>query len=142
MKKFLPAIVILLVVLVMFTGWMMHRSSVAAGARLATENCGDCHDLTNQKTNEKGPYLWGIVNRRAASVSGYDYSEAFRRFARSRQFAWSEANLDLFIADPDQLVPGTKMAERDSGSQHAKAFEGIQELENRLVLIAYLRMLN
>lgn len=130
MKKFLPAM-----------GFLLHRSSVASGARLATEHCGECHDLTDGKTNKEGPYIWGIVNRRAASIPGFDYSEAFRRFAGSRRFAWSESNLDLFIADPDHLIPGTRMAERDSGSQHAKAFAGIQDLETRRELIAYLRTL-
>jgi cytochrome c2 len=141
MKKSIPLITILPVVLVMFIGWMLHISTISDGARLATENCGDCHDLSDKKKNEKGPYLWGIVNRRAASAPGFNYSEAFHRFAKSRQFSWSEPNLDLFITDPNRLIPGTKMAERDGKSKHAEAFEGIRERGNRKVLITYLRTL-
>ena len=142
MKKLtLPLLTILPVVLVMFIAWKIHYSDVADGASLATENCSDCHDLSDKKKNRKGPYLWGVVNRRAASAQGFNYSEAFLRFTGSRQFSWSEPNIDLFITDPNRLIPGTKMAERNSKSKHAAAFEAIRELKNRKVLITYLRTL-
>ena len=141
MKKLAPALGILLVALIIATGWVMHRSSVAAGLHLATEHCGDCHDLTEAKKNEEGPYLWGIVNRRAASIPGFEYSEAFREFAAERQYAWNEANLDLFITDPNQVIPGTRMAEQGEDSKHAKAFSGVQHAEDRDTLIDYLRTL-
>jgi cytochrome c len=140
MKKFFPLLTIIPVVLIIFSGLKINQSNVTEGARLAAENCGGCHDLSDKKTN--GPYLWGIVNRRAASAQGFNYSEAFRRLAQSREFSWIESNLDLFITDPNRLIPGTKMAERNSKSKHSEAFEGIRDLENRKVLITYLRTLN
>ena len=141
MKKYIPLVVLVLALLVASGGWWMYRSNVAGGAVFAAEKCGDCHDLTVEKTNEKGPYLWGIVNRRAASIPDFEYSAAFREFAGSREFSWTEANLDLFITDPGQLIPGTRMADQHGGPTHVKAFEGIKELEKRRMLITYLRTL-
>jgi len=133
---------IMIVVVLMSIVWLLHRSSVGAGERMATANCGSCHDLSAKKINKKGPYLWGIVNRRAGMIDGFSYSEAFRQFADSRKFFWTEANLDVFITDPGRLIPGTRMAEKETDSKHAKAFEGMQKLENRRELIVFLRSLN
>jgi len=136
-KKF-----ILMLMMVVVLGWWLHRSSVEEGERMATANCGSCHDLSAKKINKKGPYLWGIVNRRAGMIDGFSYSEAFRQFADSRKFSWSEVNLDMLITDPDQLIPGTRMAQQESDSKHAKAFEGMQNLDNRRELIVFLKTLN
>ncbi len=137
MKKF-----ILLLMMVIVLGWWLNRSSVEEGERMATANCGSCHDLSAKKINKKGPYLWGIVNRRAGMIDGFSYSEAFRQFADSRKFSWSEVNLDMLITDPDRLIPGTRMAQQESDSEHAKAFEGMQNLDNRRELIVFLKTLN
>jgi len=136
-KKF-----ILMLMMVVVLGWWLHRSNVEEGERMATANCGSCHDLSAKKINKKGPYLWGIVNRRAGMIDGFSYSEAFRQFADSRKFSWSEVNLDMLITDPDQLIPGTRMAQQESDSKHAKAFEGMQNLDNRRELIVFLKTLN
>jgi len=141
MNKMIYVLLFLVVVLVVVISWMLHRSTVQQGEQLAIENCSDCHDLTQQRANEKGPYLWSIVNRRAGSVSGFRYSEAFREFANASKFSWSEANLDAFIADPDSLIPGTKMAELNGDSEHAMAFVGMDQLDHRRQLIVYLRTL-
>lgn len=142
MKKFLmPTMIILVLGLPTLGGWWLYRFNVAEGAGYAEEKCGGCHDLTNQKKNDRGPYLWGIVNRRAAVVPGFEYSDAFLQFAGARKFSWSEANLDLFITDPGRLIPGTKMADDQGDQTHRKAFEGIKELENRQKLITFLRTL-
>jgi len=131
-----------MLMMVVVLGWWLHRSNVEEGERMATANCGSCHDLSAKKINKKGPYLWGIVNRRAGMIDGFSYSEAFRQFADSRKFSWSEVNLDMLITDPDQLIPGTRMAQQESDSGHAKAFEGMQNLDNRRELIVFLKTLN
>jgi cytochrome c len=138
--KHKPFIFMLMVVFML--GLWLHWSSIEKGERLAVENCGGCHDLSAEKTNKRGPYLWGIVNRRAGIADGFEYSEAFRQFADSRQYIWSEINLDLLITDPDKLIPGTRMAERESDSKHAKAFENMQKIDNRKELIVFLKTLN
>ena len=138
--KHKPFIFMLMVVFVL--GLWLHWSSIEKGERLAVANCGGCHDLSAEKENKRGPYLWGIVNRRAGIVDGFEYSEAFRQFADSRQFFWSEINLDLLITDPDRLIPGTEMAKKESQSKHAKAFKNMQNLDNRRELVTFLKTLN
>jgi cytochrome c2 len=133
---------ILMLMMVVVLGWWLHRSSIEEGERMAIANCGGCHDLSAKKINKKGPYLWGIVNRRAGIIDGFNYSEAFRQFADSGQFSWSEINLDMLITDPDRLIPGTRMAQQESDSKHAKAFENMQNLDNRRELIVFLKTLN
>ena len=133
---------ILMLMVVFMLGLWLHWSSIEKGERLAVENCGGCHDLSAEKKNKRGPYLWGIVNRRAGIADGFEYSEAFRQYVDSRQYIWSEINLDLLITDPDRLIPGTRMAQRESDSKHAKAFKNMQNLDNRKELIVFLKTLN
>lgn len=123
-------------------GWWLHLSSIEKGERLAVDNCSGCHDLSAAKKNKRGPYLWGIVNRRAGVVDGFEYSKEFRQFADARPFFWSEINLDMLITDPDQLIPGTRMAQREGNSKHAKAFKNMQHLNERKELIVFLKTLN
>lgn len=133
---------IFMLIVVFVLGWWLHWSSIEKGERLAVANCSGCHDLSAKKRNKRGPYLWGIVNRRAGVVDGFEYSKAFRQFADSRPFFWSEINLDMLITDPDRLIPGTRMAQRESDSKHAKAFKNMQNLDNRKELIVFLQTLN
>ena len=133
---------ILILVVVFVLGLWLHWSSIEKGERLAVANCGGCHDLSAEKKNKRGPYLWGIVDRRAGVADGFEYSEAFRQFVDSRQYVWSEINIDLLITDPDRLIPGIRMAEKEGDSKHAKAFENMQNLDNRRELITFLKTLN
>ena len=138
--KHKPFIFMLMVVFML--GLWLHWSSIEKGERLAVKNCGGCHDLSAEKKNKRGPYLWGIVNRRAGIAEGFEYSEAFRQFADARQYVWSEINLDLLITDPDKLIPGIRMAKKEGDSKHAKAFENMQNLDSRRELITFLKTLN
>ena len=47
----------------------------------------------------------GVFGRTAGSVPGFDYSEALK----NAKIVWTEANLDKWLADPEVLVPGSKM---------------------------------
>lgn len=141
MNKLIYVLIILVIVLLVVFSWGLHRTTVQQGERLAIGNCSDCHDLIQRRANEKGPYLWSIVNRRAGSVAGFRYSEAFREAADASKFSWSEANLDAVIADPDSLIPGTKMAQLDSDAEHAIAFVNMDQPDHRRQLIVYLRSL-
>ncbi len=138
--KHKPFIFMLMVVFVL--GLWLHWSSIENGEQLAVANCGGCHDLSAEKKSKRGPYLWGIVDRPAGIADGYEYSDAFRQFVDARQYVWSEINLDLLITDPDRLIPGIRMAEKEDDSKHAKAFENMQNLDNRKELIAFLKTLN
>lgn len=121
-----------------FGVWMRAWPDVEMGKRLAENNCGVCHDLTNAQHNEKGPFLWGIVNR-PAGVVDFAYSGAFLAIARDKPFIWDEAHLGQFISDPTSFIPMTRMAQRDAN--HPLAFEGIESAANRRDVIAYLSTL-
>lgn len=89
--------------------------------------CYACHSVEPGETNLQGPNLKGIVGSRIASQDGFDYSPAMRAFA-DRERRWSEPLLDAYLADPQRVVPKTRMA-----------FPGLPEEEERAAVLAYLR---
>jgi cytochrome c len=66
------------------------------------QDCMICHSLDK---NEIGPRHRDVFGRRAGSVPDYDYSAALR----ASRVVWNETTLDRWLADPQALVPGTKM---------------------------------
>ena len=56
--------------------------------------------------NGFGPSLAGVVGRRAAVIPGFDYTSALKNSG----LTWDTANLDLFLTNAAQKVPGTAMA--------------------------------
>ena len=74
----------------------------AAGAKLFAERCSACHAADRARV---GPPLAGVVGRQAGSVAGYPYSASLR----AAGFAWDEARLDRWLADPQAEVPGAQM---------------------------------
>ena len=138
-RAFLIVVIVIAFSLLAVGGWMRMQPDVEMGARLVENNCGVCHDLGREAKNEKGPYLWGILNRPAGSAVGYDYSSAFMEMSQSKSIIWNEENLERFITDPNQFIPQTRMAQHDA--KHPLAFDGIQSSANRRDVIAYLKTL-
>ncbi|MBF0158006.1 MAG: c-type cytochrome [Magnetococcales bacterium] len=118
--------------------WRQHGDP-ATGRLLAQNNCGVCHDLTDKKVNERGPYLWGIVGRPAGAAVGFHYSDAFIQRVQSHELHWTEQSLEQLLDDPTRFMPNIAMTQRKS--QHALAFEGMQLRDNRRDLIAFLKTL-
>ncbi len=88
--------------------------------------CKACHFVDKEK-NKVGPYLKGVVGRKAASVEGFKYSKAMK--AKGEEgLVWTEENLDQYLAAPKKFVPGNKMA-----------FAGLKKAEDRANVIAYLK---
>jgi len=85
--------------------------------------CQACHSLEEGK-NKVGPTLHGIVGRPAASVEGYNYSDALKKSG----LTWDEATLSKWLENPRKLVPGTKMA-----------FPGLRSEEDIKNVIDYLK---
>ena len=85
--------------------------------------CGICHTLQPGQ-NRLGPSLAGIVGRKAGTVAGFDYSEA----NKNSNVVWDDAQLDQYLSNPKQFMPGTKMI-----------YPGMKGAEQRKALIAYLR---
>ncbi|HWG04088.1 MAG TPA: SCO family protein [Beijerinckiaceae bacterium] len=67
--------------------------------------CAHCHEIGAGARTMTGPPLTGIIGRKAASTPHYPYSEALR----DSGIIWDETNLARFIADPQAIVPGTRM---------------------------------
>ena len=74
-------------------------------AGLFFSRCSGCHSLADNSQHRMGPDLSGVVGRRSGQVAGYGYSPAMRAASTK----WTPERLDLFLADPQQMVPGSSM---------------------------------
>ncbi len=92
----------------------------AARGEVLYQGCEDCHSI---EANDVGPRHKGVVGRKAGSLSDYSYSTALKNSA----LVWTEANLDKWLANPQQLVPGSRM------------FYKVDSPRDRADLIAYLK---
>ena len=99
-------------------------ADVEAG-KTAFKKCALCHTTETGK-NKVGPSLFGVVGRKSASVDGYNYSEAMKKFDHT----WDPQTLDAYLADPRAVVPGTKMI-----------YPGIKDKAERDDVIAYIETL-
>lgn len=85
--------------------------------------CMYCHSID---TNRVGPMHRGLFGRTAGSVPGFAYSAAMKR-AGEKGLVWNAKTLDLYLTNPQKVVPGTRML-----------FGGIADAKTRADLIAYL----
>jgi cytochrome c len=84
--------------------------------------CAGCHAIEGNRT---GPQHCGLLGRRAGTAPGYAaYSEALR----ATGWVWDARTLDLFLQDPMQAVPGTRMG-----------YAGVKDAGERADLIAWLQ---
>lgn len=67
--------------------------------------CGPCHSIGPDAANKIGPELNGIDGRHSGSVPGYSYSDA----NKNSGIVWNETTFKQYIANPQGVVPGTKM---------------------------------
>jgi cytochrome c len=98
----------------------------ASGERVFLR-CYACHSVDpSEKAKLQGPSLFRIVGRPAAAIADFDYSDAMREKGATG-LVWDAASLDLYIADPDSVVPGTRMS-----------VPPLRDEQERADLIAYL----
>lgn len=100
----------------------------ANGARIFERECALCHTIAKGEPNRFGPNLFGITERKAASVPGYAYSPEFVTMAI---WTWSPDAIASFVVAPAVTIPGNKMS----------VFPGVPESELD-DLIAYLAAQN
>src|SRR5262249_48885516 len=93
------------------------------GPMLFKQQCATCHTTNRSDPVRQGPSLFNIVGRRAGSVEGFRYSAAFAK----ADFVWEDAKLDAWIANPQEVIPGSVMAYRQG------------KPEVRAAIIAYLK---
>jgi len=85
--------------------------------------CSACHS-TEKGKNGIGPSLAGIYGDKAATVAGYDFSDAMKNSG----LTWNQATLDRYLTDPRGVVPGTKMT-----------FGGVPDAAKRQAIIDWLK---
>jgi len=93
------------------------------GELLFRNHCGICHAIDLPHTIF-GPHLVDVFGREAGSVPNYRYSYDMGVSG----IVWDEESLDVLIADPQELVPGTNMY-----------FRGVPDAAERAHIIAYLK---
>jgi cytochrome c len=86
------------------------------GSDVFASECSDCHSVKPGK-NKKGPSLFGIVDRKSATISDFAYSDDMR----SLNAVWTVDKLDAYIAKPKAVVPGGKMKYDGLASEKARA---------------------
>lgn len=84
------------------------------------QGCQDCHSI---EKNDVGPMHKGIVGRASGSIPGYNYSPALR----NAKIVWTEDNLDKWLTNPQEFIPGTKM------------FYEVNNAQDRADIIAFLK---
>jgi len=98
-----------------------HSESGLDGGALFERNCVQCHS----ESVEIGPPLRGVYGRRAASVPGFNYTQALR----DSNIRWSRENLLLLMLKPQELVPGVNMVQssldREAAELVAKYLESL-----------------
>jgi cytochrome c len=123
--------------LVMIAGTALLALTVTASAEgdvdkgeKVFKKCKACHAVGPDAKNKVGPELNGIVDRKVASVEGFKYSPAMKKFAEGDK-VWDDATLHTYLEKPKDLVPKTKMA-----------FAGLRKEKDRDNVIAYLAQFN
>ncbi len=88
--------------------------------------CQACHMVGEDAKNRVGPILTGVVGRPAASVEDFKYSDAMQE-AGANGLVWTPDELDAYLENPREHVPGNKMT-----------FAGLRKEEDRADVIAYI----
>jgi len=97
-------------------------TSAADGAKVF-KKCLSCHSIEKGKPNKLGPNIFGVINRRAGSVSDYKYSKAMLAYGK----VWSFEEMNSFLTKPKDWIKGTKMS-----------FAGLKKAKDRAAVILYM----
>jgi cytochrome c len=96
------------------------------GATLFKQQCATCHTTNLSEPDRQGPSLFKIVGKPAGKADGFRYSAGFAK----ADFVWDDARLDVWLTNPQQIIPGAVMVYRQP------------KPETRAAIIAYLKELN
>ena len=98
----------------------------AAKGKSVFQRCAICHRVDKGGGNGLGPNLFGVVDRKAGTIAGFNYSAAMKNSG----ITWSADKLNAYIEHPAAVVPGNRMA-----------FAGIGDAGQRADVVAYLTTL-
>jgi len=114
---------------ILISGWALasppaRAGDASAGSDVFKTECSECHSIKEGR-NKKGPSLFGIVGRKAASLPDYQYSDALRG---KTDWVWTTDKLHEYLSQPaKQADPGTKMK-----------YDGLSDAKQLDDLISYL----
>ena len=111
---------------VLFIAFVDHSAmaaNAAQGKQIFEQRCQACHSV-EPGVNKFGPSLAGVVGRKAATVPGFNYSDALKHSG----LVWTEKNLNKWLTNPHTFVPGDKMP-----------FPGLKSATERDDVIQYLK---
>jgi cytochrome c len=91
--------------------------------RTVFAQCRSCHTIANGGANMVGPNLHGVIGRPVASLANFNYSPP----VRAAHFNWDAEHLEQWIANPQAMLPGTRMG-----------FAGVRDATQRRDVIAYI----
>jgi alcohol dehydrogenase (cytochrome c) len=89
----------------LFHGPARAAGDAAAGKTVFQTQCSVCHS-TEAGKNGFGPSLAAVLDRKAGSLAGFNYSPAMSQAG----LTWDEKTLDQFLTSSTQKVPGTAMS--------------------------------
>ena len=98
-------------------------STNAAEGEKVFKKCAACHSISEGGENKIGPALWGVLGRKAGSISDYKYSKAITAYGKS----WTFEEMDGFLKKPKDWIKGSKMS-----------FAGLKDPKERAAVILYM----
>ena len=101
----------------------LFTSTSAAEGEKVFKKCSACHSIAKGGGNKIGPALWGVLGRKAGSISDYKYSKAMTAHEKT----WSFEEINGFLTKPKDWIKGTKMS-----------FVGLKNAKERAAVILYM----
>ena len=101
----------------------LFASTNSADGAKVFKKCAACHSIAQGGANKIGPALWGVLGRKAGSVSGYKYSKSMVAYGKP----WTFEEMNGFLIKPKDWIKGTKMS-----------FAGIKDAKDRAAVILYM----
>lgn len=101
--------------------------------------CKACH-VVNKEQNRVGPYLKGVVGRKAGVADGYKYSK-LNQAAGAAGLVWTEENLMDYLVDPTKYLKAYIKENGDAAQAkgRSKMIYKLRKEDDRADVIAYLK---
>ena len=84
---------------------IMRMNDIQRGALLFQIKCLRCHPNKKDAPQYRGPNVWGLVGRKAASEES-EYKK-FSPELKKSGIIWTRDTIKEYMRDPQRMVPGT-----------------------------------